>query len=220
MTDNAVPRRAALTVVPLFADLDEDQLTLLAQHAEEIQVQPGTVLVQQGERGDRLVLILTGAARVERDGQVIARLSNNQFLGEISLLDGKPRAATVVTEEESRVLIISNDTFRALMESVPGFRDRIIVVLCERLRGLQTPRPTGHGRTSEHLADLDRLYAFGEVYDAIDSCDQVWQTLTRLRRRHLLAEVDWKASQADIEAIRSRLEAATSDGHAPTDVRR
>jgi CRP-like cAMP-binding protein len=199
-------RVEALRVVPMFADLSEDQLRLLAHHAEEVDVEANEVLVRQGDRGDKFILILEGGARVERDGQVLAHLSTNQFLGEMSLLDGKPRAATVTTESPGKVLVISTETFHSLMDSVPEFRDKLILVLCERLRGLQAPRVAETNGHSTAPVDLDRLYVLGEIYDTLDVCDQIAQSLSRLGRHGLLGQDDLEASRRDVDAIRARLE--------------
>lgn len=206
MASESESRIEALRLVPLFADLSDEQLTLLAQHAGETNIQAGDVLVREGDTGDRFILLLSGNARVERGGQVLAHLARNQFVGEMSLLDGKPRAATVTAENTCSVLIINRDTFRTLMDTVPEFREKLITVLCERLRGLQAPRPGVGQRPAPQPLELDHLYVYGEIYDALDTCDQVSQVLSRLRRHGLLSPDDAGASEAHVDKIRERLE--------------
>jgi CRP-like cAMP-binding protein len=190
----------------MFADLDEPHLALLAHHAEEIEVDPGSVLVREGDVGDRFILIMGGNARVERGGQVLAHLSTNQFVGEMSLLDGKPRAATVTMESPGAVLVINRDTFRSLLDTVPEFRETLLTVLCDRLRGLQAPLALERRRPGLQPMELDHLYAFGEVYDALDVCDQVAQALGRLKRHGLFSEDDMRTSKEHVDAVRMRLE--------------
>lgn len=200
-------RTIALRLVPMFADLSESQLQLLADHADERGVGAGNVLVREGDEGDSFMLLLNGSARVERGGQLLAQLNSNQFFGEMALLDGKPRAATVTMEVPGEVLIINRDTFRSLLDTVPEFRDRVLVVLCERLRGLQTPMQSAERRPAPHPVELDHLYAFGEVYDAIDVCDQVTQALNRLKRHGVLSADDVQGSEQHLDAVRRQLEA-------------
>lgn len=204
-------RAAVLRLVPMFADLSDSQLELLAQHAEEIHQDSGSILVREGEVGDRFILLLSGSARVERGGQVLAQLSTNQFVGEMSLLDGKPRAATVTMEDSGDVLVINRDTFRSLVDSIPEFREKLLIVLCDRLRGLQAPLQHGHGRPAPQPLELDHLYAYGELYDALDVCDQVNQVLSRLKRHGLLSLNDWTMSGQYVDAIRTRLEDRLND---------
>ena len=207
-------RTSVLRLVPMFADLHDSQLELLAQHAEEIPEDAGSVLVREGDVGDRFILILSGSARVERGGQVLAHLSTNQFVGEMSLLDGKPRAATVIMETPGEILVINRDTFRSLVDSVPEFREKLLIVLCDRLRGLQAPQLHGQHRPAPQPLELDHLYAFGEVYDTLDVCDQVTQALSRLKRHGLLSAEDWAMSKEYVDAIRIKLEDRLNDGNA------
>jgi CRP-like cAMP-binding protein len=161
--------------------------------------------------GDRFILILSGSARVDRGGQMLARLPTNQFVGEMSLLDGKPRTATVTMETPGEVLVINRDTFRSLVNSVPEFREKLLVVLCDRLRGLQAPLQLRQGRPAPQPLELDHLYAYGEVYDTLDVCDQVLQALSRLKRHGVLSPDDWTMSEQYIDAIRMRLEDRLND---------
>lgn len=209
-------RAAALRLVPMFADMNDPQLDLLARHAEEIDVDAGSVLVREGDVGDRFILILGGNARVERGGQVLAHLSKDQFVGEMSLLDGKPRAATVIMETPGTILFISRDTFRSLLDTVPEFRETLLTVLCDRLRDLQAPTAQGTRRPAPQPLELDHLYAFGEVYDALDVCDQVSQALSRLKRHGLLSSDALSHSERDIDAVRQRLEGQLDQPSAPS----
>lgn len=209
-------RVSVLRLVPMFADLSDAQLGLLAQHAEETDEDAGSVLVREGEVGDRFILILNGSARVERGGQVLAHLSTNQFVGEMSLLDGKPRAATVIMESSGQILVINRDTFRSLVDSVPEFREKLLIVLCDRLRGLQAPLQHGQRRATPDPLELDHLYAYGELYDALDVCDQVNQVLSRLKRHRLLSVDDFTESEQHVDAIRARLEDRLNDAAGAT----
>ena len=123
-----------LQKVPLFSGLSGRQLDLIARHADEVELAAGKVLTRQGERGLEFLLILDGNARVERDGKRIARLSAGDFFGEMSLIDGKPRTATVIAETPIALLVMHKRGFSHLLEAVPGLQRKLLVTLCERLR--------------------------------------------------------------------------------------
>jgi CRP/FNR family transcriptional regulator, cyclic AMP receptor protein len=123
-----------LRAVPVFADLGRRELEHIAQITELIESEPGKVLVREGELGRELVVIAEGSARVQRKGVDIARLQSGEAFGEIALLDGKPRSATVVTETSSVLLIVEKRSFDSLLETVPGLQRQMLLALCARLR--------------------------------------------------------------------------------------
>ena len=82
----------------------------------------------------RRLLIFDGIARVERDGQVIARLKAGDFCGEMSLIDGMPRCATVIAETPAVLLVVHRRSFGHLLNTVPGLQKKVLAGLCERLR--------------------------------------------------------------------------------------
>ena len=120
--------------VPLFKELSGRHLSLIARHADEVTVDEGKVLTRQGELGREFLLILEGRARVERDGQVIARLGADEFFGEMSLIDGKARSATVTATTPMTLLVIETRSFRSLLAEIPELQKKILLSLCERLR--------------------------------------------------------------------------------------
>jgi CRP/FNR family cyclic AMP-dependent transcriptional regulator len=123
-----------LRKVPLFSGLSGRDLDLIARQTDVVRVDGGRVLTRQGALGEEFLLIVDGSARVERDGTVIARLDAGDFFGEMSLIDGKPRSASVIAEGPITLLIVDSRSFRSLLDGVPGLRKKISVGLCERLR--------------------------------------------------------------------------------------
>lgn len=120
--------------VPLFSGLSQRHLGLIARHADEVKLDAGRVLANQGQHGLEFLIIAGGSARVERDGKVIARLGAGDFFGEMSLIDGEPRTATVIAEEPVSLLVIHRRVFSHLLDTVPGLQKKILVTLCVRLR--------------------------------------------------------------------------------------
>ncbi len=123
-----------LRKVPLFSGLGRGHLDLIARHADEVKLDAGRVLARQGGLGLEFLIILEGSARVERDGKEIARLGLGDFFGEMSLIDHKPRSATVTAETPIALLVIHTRSFGHLLEAVPGLQRKILVTVCERLR--------------------------------------------------------------------------------------
>jgi CRP/FNR family transcriptional regulator, cyclic AMP receptor protein len=205
LLNRSAHRVEALKRVPLFADLDSSNLELIAKRAEEVDAPAGKTLIRQGEPGREFILILEGSARVEKDGRTFSQLSAGDFLGEMSLIDGKPRVATVIAESPSKLLVIKNDAFQSLLDEVPGFRNKILVVLSDRLRGLQSWRAPDEVQKAGHV-DLDHFYTYGELYETLDVCGQMEAMLGRLKREELISGEEWSESTGHLSAIRERLE--------------
>src|SRR4051812_36157923 len=89
-----------LQEVPLFARLSKRQLTRVAKAAEQARYEAGSRIVREGGRGDAFYVILDGTARVQPPGRRALRLRAGGFFGEMALVDGAPRSATVSAETE------------------------------------------------------------------------------------------------------------------------
>lgn len=120
--------------VPLFRGLNKTQLAAVARASTPVSRPAGTVLATEGRMGREFVLLLDGAARVERAGKLIGTLGPGGFFGEISLLDGKPRTATVIAETPCELLVVEWREFRPLLEAVPGLEHQMLLELCARVR--------------------------------------------------------------------------------------
>lgn len=127
-------RLDALAKVPLFSGLSRRHLGMIARHADEVKLDAGKVLARQGEHGLEFLLLVDGSARVERNGKLITRLGAGNFFGEMSLIDGKPRTATVIAETPAVLLVVHRRVFGHLLDTVPGLQKKVLLTLCERLR--------------------------------------------------------------------------------------
>lgn len=125
---------ASLRLVWLFRDLDDEHLRQIAEMSESRESEPGEVLARRGEIGKEMVIIIDGTVRVEADGKILTRRGPGEFFGEISLIDGKPRTATVITETPSILLTIGHDAFNTLLDTVPGLCRKVLTILCDTLR--------------------------------------------------------------------------------------
>ena len=123
-----------LRKVPLFSKLNKHHLNQIGKHAVETSIRKGELLARQGTKGSDFTFIVEGKAWVEKDGKIINYLSSGEFFGEISLIDGKPRAASVIAETDMTVLVVDTNSFNHLLDTVPGMQKNILVSLCSYLR--------------------------------------------------------------------------------------
>ena len=122
-----------LKQVPLFGDLSKRELESLASIADELDLPEGRELTREGERGSEFIVIAEGSADVRRRGRTINKLSSGDFLGEIALVTGTPRTATVKTTTPSRVLVLTAPSFRKLLRESPPLQLKVLDALAKRL---------------------------------------------------------------------------------------
>jgi CRP/FNR family transcriptional regulator, cyclic AMP receptor protein len=125
---------AQLAKVPLFSDCSSKELGLIARAAKEASHPAGTVLAREGEAGIGLFLIIEGTAEVSIGGRRRASLGPGDFFGEVALLDGGPRSATVTATSDVRLLGITEWVFRGLLHEYPTIAIKTLQVLAGRLR--------------------------------------------------------------------------------------
>jgi CRP-like cAMP-binding protein len=123
--------------VHLFESCSSRQLRAIARIAEVQEVPAGEVLARTGEPGDRFFVVVDGSARVEVSPQNQGRIGPGAFFGEISLLDGEPRSATVIADTAMRLLVIHRRDFVTLLREVPSLTQLMLVTLCQRLRNAE-----------------------------------------------------------------------------------
>lgn len=127
-------KEAMLKMLPLFERCSRRELQRVAAMAVDEQRSAGEVLTRQGENGAVAYVIVAGEAEVVRDGQVLARLGPGDMVGELCLLDGAPRSATVRTTAETRVVALAAEDFQALIAELPELSLQVLAVLAGRLR--------------------------------------------------------------------------------------
>ena len=120
--------------VRLFEACSQRQLRSVARIARVFDVAPGTLLTRAGEPGDEFFLIIDGTARADVSTDRHVLLQPGEFFGEMSLLDGGPRSATVVADTSVRLLVISRRHFSTLLQDVPGLTETLLVTLSRRVR--------------------------------------------------------------------------------------
>jgi CRP/FNR family cyclic AMP-dependent transcriptional regulator len=123
-----------LADIPFFAGWSSSELAHIDRVAEWVDYQPLEHLIKQGTAGYEFLVILSGEVDVIVDGQVVASLGAGDHVGEMALLDGKPRNASVVAKTQVRALLVQSQQFRALVDTVPSLDRKLLVSLTQRLR--------------------------------------------------------------------------------------
>lgn len=132
--------------VPLFSGFEESDLRKVAEKARIVEAPAGTVITHIGEPGDAFYVIIDGSVTVRTPVGAGTQLKPGDFFGEMSLLDGDPRSATIVASTDVRLLAVDRDHFWRLLEETPDLMQRILMILSRRVRRLeQTVHAILHG---------------------------------------------------------------------------
>ena len=131
---SAAERAATLAKIDLFHALTKREVLSIAMLAEEQTFPPDTVITNEGDQGTTFFVILHGMAKVTAGGKQRAVLMPGRYFGEMSVIDGEPRSATVVTDSEVQVLAIPSFSFRPLLLEQPTITRKLLEVMCKRLR--------------------------------------------------------------------------------------
>jgi CRP/FNR family cyclic AMP-dependent transcriptional regulator len=123
-----------LAGVPIFEGLSKKDLSQIAGAAKKVTHRQGAVLAKEGQTGMGFFLILEGTAGVKVGDRQRRKLGTGDFFGEISLLDGGPRTATVTAETEVTTLGLTPWVFKRLVESSPAIAAKMLKVMAQRLR--------------------------------------------------------------------------------------
>jgi small-conductance mechanosensitive channel/CRP-like cAMP-binding protein len=158
-----VPAEDVLAGVPIFVPLSPAELASLAVECERLDFGRGERVVHQGEPGDAMYVVLKGSAVVtlaaaddpggaERE---VARLARGEFFGEMALLTGEPRSASVTAAEDLAVLVIHKDALQTTLQSRPGLVQEMAEIVEARRAGLRAIRAL-HSAPPEQTAAVKR----------------------------------------------------------------
>jgi hypothetical protein len=129
-------RREFLGELALFAGSTEAELRVFDRLAGEIWVERGADLIHEGARGVEFAVVAEGGVIVERGGRQLAMLGPGDFVGELALLDGRARTATVTAVARTRLLVLGVDEFAAVMRDVPSVRGAVEAAAAVRRDGV------------------------------------------------------------------------------------
>ena len=120
--------------VPLFSGCSKRELAEIALIADELQFGAGTTLISQGASGREFIVVIEGDVEIEKDGKPVPQSGDDaKFFGEIALLTGGPRNATVRTTSPVRALVITDRAFARLLRDSPQIQAKVMQSLAERL---------------------------------------------------------------------------------------
>jgi CRP-like cAMP-binding protein len=120
--------------IPLFATCTPAELAQVAAIADEIDLRAGKQLARENATGQEFVVVVEGSADVLQDGQPINTIGAGEFFGEIALVTGQPRTASVVATTPVHALVIEGHAFQQLLADAPGIRTKVEGAAAEHLR--------------------------------------------------------------------------------------
>jgi CRP-like cAMP-binding protein len=143
--------------IPLLSSLADAELAMVAKSSRKIKYPKKSIVFQEGDPGDFLLVILRGRVKVTLLGEegretIVATLTRPAFLGEVALLDEAPRSATVMTLEATEFLQITRGPFMALLRAHPPIAMKIMAGLANELR-----------RATEQIRTLSMFDVHGRV---------------------------------------------------------
>ncbi|HYI20715.1 MAG TPA: cyclic nucleotide-binding domain-containing protein [Solirubrobacteraceae bacterium] len=129
-----VERVAALHRVDLFADVPGRVLAAVAEAAEEVRGEPGTLLIEEGAVEAHLFAVVEGRVRVHRGGRTLVELGPGASVGELAALVPQPRSASVTVVEPLVALRVDQPVLHDLLAAWPELTDGVVAALVGRLR--------------------------------------------------------------------------------------
>ncbi len=173
----------------LFERAHEASLVDVARHLRRRRFRRGEVIFHQGDPGDALHLVSSGAVKIvlpsaEGDEAIIATLGSGDFFGELALLDGAPRSATAVAQEACETWTLSRDLFQDLLDRDASLRASLLAGLTHELRRLT-------GQVEDlHFRDLAGRLAMRLVRLAREADPEAVEV-----------RLDWPYTQSDLAAM-------------------
>ena len=119
--------------VPLFARCSRAELKEIAILADEIDLREGKEMTRQGAPGREFFVLLEGTADVKKNSRRVNTLGPGDFFGEIALVSREPRTATVIATSPVRALVITDWSFRQLLDDAPRVKTKVMEAMAERL---------------------------------------------------------------------------------------
>ena len=120
--------------IPMFAGCSQRELQIVARAVREVGHNAGTVIAREGEPGIGLFVMIEGTASVSIGGSKKGSIKPGEFFGEIALLDGGPRTATVTADTDVKLLGLTEWVFRGLVQQHPSIAVKTLQAMAARLR--------------------------------------------------------------------------------------
>jgi CRP/FNR family cyclic AMP-dependent transcriptional regulator len=125
---------AQLGDVAFFDGFSPDELRRVAQLADDVEAEEGALLIDQGRVGQECFVILDGEAAVEAGGELLVTVGKGSMVGEMALVEHRPRNASVRAVTPMHLLAFDTQAFKTLLDEMPKVRDRVMETLAARLK--------------------------------------------------------------------------------------
>jgi CRP/FNR family transcriptional regulator, cyclic AMP receptor protein len=122
-----------LAQVPLFVGLSKKQLRLISELATAVEEPAGTVLIEQGKVGHEFIVVVQGQIEVNQGGRVVGAHGPGGYVGEIALLEQRPRTANVIAKTAVKLEVINQREFAGLLEEMPELARQLRALAADRL---------------------------------------------------------------------------------------
>ncbi|MEM7276049.1 MAG: cyclic nucleotide-binding domain-containing protein [Actinomycetota bacterium] len=123
-----------LASVAFFDGFGDDELSEVSALGERMEVTAGTEIIDQGRVGDACYVIVDGRANVYIRGEYVATVGPGSMVGEMALVEHRPRNASVTAETEMVLVSFGNSEFRKLLDRSPNAKERVLTTLNARIR--------------------------------------------------------------------------------------
>lgn len=123
-----------LASIELFEGFSPDELQRVGQLVHEVDAEEGALLTEQGKPGQDCFVIVDGEAAVVIGGETVTTLGPGELVGEMSLIDNRPRSATVQAKTPMKLLSLDVKSFRTLLDELPSANRAVMAKLTERIR--------------------------------------------------------------------------------------
>lgn len=127
--------------IPIFSQLSKKEYAAVRKLMSEVVLDEGRLLTKQGTPGREFMVIVDGTARVEIDGVIVAHLGPGEMIGELSIISGAPRTASVIATSQCTIEVLNRREFMALLDQSPALSRKILIGAVKRLQENQ-PRKT------------------------------------------------------------------------------
>ena len=200
-----------LKKIPIFADMEEDDLAKLSSSLVRRRYSKGQVVFHKGDEGGSLHIIQSGRMKVvipspQGEEVILAILTEGEILGELSLIDGKPRSATVEALEECEVLSLRREDFLRFLALRFEAALRVMEVLSRRLRDTDALLAETHfldvtSRLAKKIMDLGRIFGVkgeGGVRIAVRVTQKDLASMVGATRESVNKQIRWLREQGVI----------------------
>lgn len=124
---------ATLAAIPIFSECSRKELKAISKLVTPVEIPAGKVLVKEGDPGREFMIIVSGTATVRRGGRKVDSLGPGDFFGELAVLVGVPRTATVTADTDMTVEAMNRQEFSSLLDESPAMAKKILTAAVKRL---------------------------------------------------------------------------------------